>query len=82
MAWIGYLDVSDLLPIPAVRFGDLGHTQQDYQGLEPLPSFHVHRRASYVAYRVGGRLPACMNDDIDIGGEVRFMNEQEALPNT
>ena len=81
MAWIEYIDVSDLLRnLPAVRFEDLEHAQQDSQGFEPLPSFHVHWRASYVAYRVGGRLSASMNDDIDTGGEVRFTNEQEALP--
>ena len=51
------------------------------RAFEPLPSFHVHRRASYVAYRVGGRLSAWMNNDIDIAGEVRFTNEREALPN-
>ena len=46
----------------------------------PLLSFHVHRRASYVAYRVGGRLPACINGDIDTGGEVRFTNERTGSP--
>ena len=66
--------------LPCVSKG-LNVNSKTIKAFEPLLLFHVHCKASYVAYRMGGRLPLCVNDDIDSAGEVRFTNnnEQEAL---
>ena len=51
MVWVGCLDVGDLpYSPPAVRVEGLKSAQRDYQGLESLLLFHLHSRASYMAY--------------------------------
>ena len=51
MVWVGCLDVGDLLhSLLAVRVESLKSAQRDHQGLELLLLFHLHSRASYVAY--------------------------------